>query len=56
MSTEDSGHPDVPVEYATWRKNRWEEVAGPGGKAGAVQLAMVSHPEPGVPGLPVDGR
>jgi uncharacterized protein (DUF1684 family) len=52
MSTEDSGHPGVPVEYTTWRKNRWEEVAGPGGKAGTVQLAMVSHPEPGVPGLP----
>ncbi|WP_280459657.1 DUF1684 domain-containing protein [Nocardia carnea] len=40
------------MEYATWRKNRWEEVAGPGGKAGTVQLAMVSHPEPGVSGLP----
>ncbi|WP_193103300.1 DUF1684 domain-containing protein [Brachybacterium sp. FME24] len=52
MSTEDSGHPGVPVEYATWRKNRWEEIAGPGGKAGTDQLAMISQPEPGVPGLP----
>jgi uncharacterized protein (DUF1684 family) len=52
MSTEDSGHSGVPMEYANWRKNRWEEVAGPGGKAGTVQLAMVSHPEPGVPGVP----
>lgn len=52
MSAEESGHPGVPMEHVTWRKNRWEEITGPGGKAGTVQLAMVSHPESGVPGLP----
>jgi len=52
MSAENSGHTGVQAEHATWRKNRWEEAAGPGGKAGTVQLAMVSHPETGVAGLP----
>ena len=52
MADENSGHPGVPAEHSSWRRKRWEEVAGPGGTAGTVQLATVSHPEPGVPGLP----
>lgn len=52
MSADESGDLGVPVEYATWRKNRWAEITGPGGKAGTSELAMVSHPGQGVPGLP----
>ena len=52
MSTENSGHPGVPVEHATWQKNRWAEVTEPGGKAGTVQLAIFSEPGGVAPDLP----
>jgi uncharacterized protein len=44
----------VPAEYEAWRKARWEEVAGPNGKAKVVARGMVVGREPrvieGVPG------
>lgn len=59
MSTEQtrlSGSPpvDTPTEYDGWRHGRWEEIAGPNGKAKVVANGMVTGPDvhtlPGVPG------
>ncbi|EWS82967.1 DUF1684 domain-containing protein [Brachybacterium phenoliresistens] len=52
MAAQDPDRPGAPAEHTSWRTRRWEEVAGPRGTAGTVQLAMIPHPEPGVPGLP----
>ncbi|NKZ01981.1 DUF1684 domain-containing protein [Nocardiopsis alborubida] len=45
---------DTPAEYDGWRRGRWEEVAGPNGKARVVANGMVTGPDvrtlPGVPG------
>ncbi|WP_214322897.1 hypothetical protein [Nonomuraea sediminis] len=45
---------DVPAEYQAWRKDRWEEVAGPNGKAKVVANGKITdrdtHTFPGVPG------
>lgn len=44
----------APAAYEAWRKARWEEVAGPNGRAKVVARAMVTgrdpHVVPGVPG------
>jgi uncharacterized protein len=44
----------VPAEYEAWRKARWEEIAGPNGKAKVVARGRVIgrdvHVIPGVPG------
>jgi uncharacterized protein len=44
----------VPAEYEAWRKARWEEIAGPNGKAKVVANGKVigrdTHVIPGVPG------
>jgi uncharacterized protein (DUF1684 family)/ketosteroid isomerase-like protein len=44
----------VPAEYATWRAARWDEIAGPNGKAKVVARGMVvgrdAHVIAGVPG------
>jgi uncharacterized protein (DUF1684 family) len=44
---------EVPMEHHAWRTARWEEVAGPNGKATVVAKGTVSGPEPRViPGVP----
>ncbi|MEU0483016.1 DUF1684 domain-containing protein [Streptosporangium sp. NPDC006013] len=44
----------VPAEYQAWRKDRWEEVAGPNGKAKVIANGKITdrdtHTFPGVPG------
>lgn len=41
-------------EFSAWRRDRWEEVSGPHGKAKVVAMARISGPQPqiiaGVPG------
>jgi hypothetical protein len=45
---------NVPAGYEAWREARWDEIAGPNGKAKVVAKGMVAGPEiqviPGVPG------
>jgi uncharacterized protein (DUF1684 family) len=44
---------DATTEYEAWRKARWEEMAGPQGKAKVVAKGMISGPEPQiVPDVP----
>jgi uncharacterized protein (DUF1684 family) len=47
------------VDYDGWRKSRWEEVAGPGGKAGVVDIVPIQGEAKAYEGLPgewgVDG-
>ena len=44
---------DATTEYEAWRKARWEEMAGPQGKAKVVAKGMISGPEPQiVPDIP----
>jgi uncharacterized protein (DUF1684 family) len=49
-----AGVGSVPAEYQAWRKGRWEEIAGPNGKAKVVANGKVIgrevHTIPGVPG------
>ncbi|MEV6227743.1 hypothetical protein AB0L88_07615 [Saccharopolyspora shandongensis] len=44
----------VPADYEAWRKARWDEIAGPNGKAKVVANGRVTardaHVIPGVPG------
>ncbi|MFI6041823.1 DUF1684 domain-containing protein [Nocardia sp. NPDC051321] len=37
---------DAATEYESWRRLRWEEMAGPRGKAKVVAKGMISGPEP----------
>lgn len=49
-----AGAGSVPAQYEAWRKGRWEEIAGPNGKAKVVANGKVIgrevHTIPGVPG------
>ncbi|MFB4271639.1 DUF1684 domain-containing protein [Nonomuraea sp. GTA35] len=42
----------VEVDYEAWRRGRWDEIAGPLGKAGVVQLATITGPAQTVEGVP----
>jgi uncharacterized protein (DUF1684 family) len=44
---------DEPAAHQSWRQARWEEVAGPNGKATVVARGRVAGPEPqALPGIP----
>ncbi|MBT3153289.1 DUF1684 domain-containing protein [Streptomyces sp. CHD11] len=53
-TTGDGTTSGAPAEYEAWRKGRWEEVAGPNGKAKVVANGKITgrgtHVLPGVPG------
>ncbi|QUQ66850.1 DUF1684 domain-containing protein [Kutzneria sp. CA-103260] len=47
----------VPAEHAAWREARWQELAGPNGKAKVVANGRISGPDPVVlPGVPGQWR
>lgn len=54
QASADSAADGAPAEYATWREARWDEIAGPNGKAKVVARGMVvgrqTHVIEGVPG------
>ncbi|MFD6159315.1 DUF1684 domain-containing protein [Nocardia sp. NPDC060256] len=47
-------HSDSPAEYELWRQGRWQEIAGPHGKAKVIATGKIAGPDarslPGVPG------
>lgn len=49
--------PRPPAEYEAWRQSRWEEVAGPQGKARVVATAKITGPGPQLlPRIPGEWR
>ncbi len=42
----------LEMDYEAWRRGRWDEIAGPLGKAGVVQLAMITGSAQTVEGVP----
>jgi uncharacterized protein len=54
QQTANNAADSVPAEYEAWRKGRWEEIAGPNGKAKVIANGRVigrdTHVIPGVPG------
>ncbi|MBN9797437.1 MAG: DUF1684 domain-containing protein [Actinomycetota bacterium] len=42
----------LETDYEAWRRDRWDEIAGPSGKAGVVQLATITGSAQTVEGVP----
>ncbi|OZM75426.1 DUF1684 domain-containing protein [Pseudonocardia sp. MH-G8] len=42
----------LEIDYEAWRRGRWDEIAGPLGKAGVVQLATITGSAQTVEGVP----
>ncbi|MGW5866719.1 DUF1684 domain-containing protein [Streptomyces sp. NPDC055239] len=52
MSSDYSGDDDALTAYDKWRRSRWEEMAGPDGKAGRIAYRLITEPGQEVPEVP----
>ncbi|MFD7665655.1 hypothetical protein [Streptomyces sp. NPDC059788] len=52
MSSECFGDEGALPGYDRWRRRRWEEMAGPAGKAGRIAYRLITEPGQEVPEVP----
>lgn len=52
MSSERFDGEDALTEHDKWRRSRWEEMAGPEGKAGRIAYRPITEPDQEVPEVP----
>ncbi|GCD39705.1 hypothetical protein OEIGOIKO_07561 [Streptomyces chrestomyceticus JCM 4735] len=52
MTSECFADDNTLAGYGRWRRSRWEEMAGPDGKAGCIAYRLITEPGQEVPGVP----